>query len=511
MHENRYMPGEMVQLILGVQGGDEESLARLYAVTNPVLVRYLRVVSDADPASLALTTWSTLLHDMSVCVADEDDDWLELAVGTARESALASAIMGSSVTPVPNSAPARQGTDQEPDPVDAGVAMLRACGPAVADVLAMGVVAGLGRDSIARITGQEPTEVLALVQEGQDRLALPLESLMATMRVPGSPAEVGDLPAVLPLFAAQPHAPRPTIATTLASATPSTAAREVATTALAAGAPAAASAATTATTAAASAAAAAADEPSVADLLTWDSPAPATTRVALLPDTRADAPSRLARVGASAAAWTIAVGGLGTAAAMSGVIPAAIESLFGDEGNRPVIVAQGPVRPGEVPSPTDGGLGTSPRPPSPQGPGEPATEPGDPFPTGDGAVVSASAIGFGTATQVVVLPAVLTGSSAPEPAPTTPSQPDATPPTSAPRPVSSGTGTITGAGHAYGHERLKHGTGLAKGRDKAAQAAAKAHAAAARAQAKAAAALARAAAKAAIQAAAQAKAAKSRA
>jgi hypothetical protein len=452
-------------------------------------MRYLRVVSDADPTPLALATWSTLLHRMPSCVADDDDDWLELATGTARETALASAAIASTATPAPDvtpAAPSPAGTGPESDPVDDGVAALRACGPAVADVLAMGVVAGLGRDSIARITGQEPTEVLALVQEGQGRLALPLESLMATMRVPGSPAEVGDLPAVLPLFAAQSHSPERAAATTAAYAGSSTAAREVAAAAVAAG---------------VVAAAASPGEHTVIDLLSWGAPAPVTTRAALRRSAQADVSPRWARVGAGAAAWTIAVGGIGAAAAMTGVIPAALHNLFGDEGKGPVVVAHGPIRPGGVPSQPNGGLGTEPQPPGqqpgPQVPVKPATGPVVRPSTGNGVVVSASASGLGTTRQLVVVPAVLTGSLSPEPAPTTPSRPVTPPPTSTPQPPTSGPGSIPGAANAYGKGHLKHSTGLAKGRAKAAQAAAKAQAAAARAQAKAAAARARAAAKAA--------------
>src|SRR6478672_5535369 len=197
MRDNGDVPGEMVTVLLGVQGGGEESFARLYALTNPVVERYLRVVSDGDPAALALTTWSTLIPRMATFVADDDDDWLELAVGTARETA-AAATIGATATTGPGQTPAPPtATANEPDPVDESVHVLRALGPTVADVLAMGVVAGLGRDSIARITGQEPTEVLAVVNDGLSRLALPLVSLMATMRVPASPAELRNLAAVM--------------------------------------------------------------------------------------------------------------------------------------------------------------------------------------------------------------------------------------------------------------------------------------------------------------------------
>ena len=170
------MSGEMVPLLRGAQSGDAESFTCLYAATNPLIVRYLRVVSDADPALLALATWSRLLDGISVCDAGEDDDWLEVALGIAREMALLSAGPSSPAALAEEqaravSAPAR--SRPVADPVDEGIAVLRDCGPAVADVLAMGVVAGLGRDSIARITGHEPTEVIDLVLAGQTRLGRP--------------------------------------------------------------------------------------------------------------------------------------------------------------------------------------------------------------------------------------------------------------------------------------------------------------------------------------------------
>src|SRR6478752_2058858 len=86
--DNGDVPGEITTLLLGAQGGEENSFVRLYQTTNAVVLRYLRVISDADPAPLALATWSTLLQRMPSCVVDDDDDWLELAVATARENAL---------------------------------------------------------------------------------------------------------------------------------------------------------------------------------------------------------------------------------------------------------------------------------------------------------------------------------------------------------------------------------------------------------------------------------------
>jgi hypothetical protein len=463
----------MVTFLLGAQGGDEEAFACLYAVTNPVLVRYLRVVSDADSAPIAQSTWASLLNGLAVLDADDDDDWTEVAVGTAREWAVASGALRTAATPATDPG-TLHAPDHEPDPVDAGVAMLRACPPAVADVLAMGVIAGLGRDSIARITGLEPTAVLALVNQGEAALGLPLETLSASLRVPGSQAEVDDLPAVAPLFAEQSHAPRPAALTAAPAGTGVAVAAPVATAAVAT-----AAAATVTPTSAAT----------VVDLLTWSSPTPTPSRVVMRASAQAAAsPSRWTTVGAGVAAWTVAIGGIGAAATMSGFLPSVIDGIFGDHGRTPVVVAQGPRQPGETPTPGDGGGGGVAQPrPSGQQPGTDGTVVPAGSSGGNGVVVSAVSTDFGRGTQVVV-PAVLTNE--PPATPTTPGGGVTTPPTTA-KPPTTGGGTVTGGakghgkGNAYGKAHPKHSTGLAKGRAQAAKAAAKAQAAVARAKAKA--------------------------
>ena len=489
------MSGEIVPLLRRLQAGDEEAFERLYAVTNPVLVRYLRVVSDADPAPLALATWATLLPDVAGFVADEDDDWFELAVGTSRTHALGAGALRSDVATAPDpssDAPAFIGAHPDADPVDVGITTLRACGPAAGEVLAMGAIGGLGRDSIARITGREPSEVLALVLDGEAHLAQPLTGLMTTMRTPGTPSELSDLPIVLPLFDAQSHTPLP--------------------------APTRAAAAGTLT---------------VLDLLPWDAPGPVTAQ-AMPPRGGAAAvvSHRWARIGAGATAWTFALGGVAAAAAMIEVVPAALHTLFGGSGS-PVVTAHGPTQPSGAPQ-GGGGLGATPAPPGqqsvPQGPAVPrggGPSPTGTFQSGGGVAVPASTPGVVSGTQVVVVSAVFTDTSTSTQSTSTqptsgqspssaPSPPSITPPTPTPSPPSSGTGGGGASGpQAAGQTHVKHSTGNAIGRTKvtaasSAQPRAKAaHARASAAKAKAAKAAAAKAAKA--RAAAHAKAAKFRA
>src|SRR5689334_20802180 len=133
--ETGYVPGEITTYLLGAQGGVADDFARLHAVTNPVLLRYLRVTADGDHEELARTAWTAALPQLQVCPPD-DDAWLELVVGAAR-TAVAAGDGASSLAPAGTSSAPSQA---DPDVLGEAVAALRACPPAVAEVLAMGAV-----------------------------------------------------------------------------------------------------------------------------------------------------------------------------------------------------------------------------------------------------------------------------------------------------------------------------------------------------------------------------------
>ena len=168
----------MSTYLLGAQGGVADDFARLYEVTNPVLLRYLQVTADGDHAELARTTWTTVLPELQVCPPD-DDAWLELVIGAAR-----TAVSARGAARVPSTL---RRPRPSPDDVAQAVAALRACPPAEAEVLAMGAVANLGRAAVARLTGLQPSAILALVLQAQQRLDVSLDKLISVLRVPGTP------------------------------------------------------------------------------------------------------------------------------------------------------------------------------------------------------------------------------------------------------------------------------------------------------------------------------------
>ena len=451
---NGRVPGEIATYLLGAQGGNEDDFARLYAATNPALLRYLRVTTDADadPADLALGAWSTALLQLKVCPAD-DDAWLEVIVGAAREAAAGSLRLDGG-TPLPGTA----ATD--PDDVDHAIEALRALAPDQADVLAMGVIANLGREATSRLTGHEPGAVLALVQQGQERLGMSFEELIAALRAPAGPDEVADLLLVTPLMTAALTRPAPTAAPQPAPAGKGAAWVEAFDASL--------------------------SQPSVVEPLALASlargPSSALHRSAVGSPTAT--PSRSARAGVAATVWVVALGGVGTAAAMSGLLTAAIDGILGDHGRAPVITAEGPATPG-TPSTDDGTTAGNPQPEPSAGGRTPGTsQPAGSRGHGGSVAQAVSLPGDSTVAQIVLASYVTPDPSTPTtPAvtPTTPVTPPTTPPTTPPAPQT----LVPQPGHGAGP--VKAGSGSAHGAAKAAAKAAKAAAKAAKTAAKAAA------------------------
>lgn len=448
--ETGYVPGEIAIYLLGAQGGVADDFARLHAATNPVLLRYLRVTADGDHAELARTAWTTALPQLQVCPPD-DDAWLELVVGAARTAVLAG-DGASSLAPAGTSTPP---SDVEPDALGHAVAALRACPPAEAEVLAMGAVANLGRDAVSRLTGLEPNTVLTLVLQGQQHLDMSLEVLIASLRVPATPGELADLPFAAGLFAAGfPVLLRPVTPAGLVAAAPA---------ALAAPGRAFGAAATAAPS---MVPVGALQQPSVVDIHSLQSSAPASAQRIL------GTPSRSARAGAAAAAWLLAVGGISTAAAMSGLLSVAIDGILGrDRG--PLVTADGPIVPGPLPSTETPNQTPSPgRVPAPTEPstGTPGSGGGQDGSGGTDQVVSSPR---GTEVQVVVAvfnpnpvtPSTPTDTPAPTPTPTeppaTPTPPEVpTPSTPRPPVVPTGNGESKAKGKV---QTIGKGSGKARG------------------------------------------------
>lgn len=435
--------GKFVGFLLGAQGGDEGSLRRLYELSNPVLVRYLRVVSDKAPDDLALTSWAILARRLPTCPAD-DDAWLEQVVRSARmtaEDAHQRASWIELVDPDEVGRPHQATTGQQPagpSDLDRALEAVRACPSDEAEVLAMRGIAQLGRPAISRVTGHDAAAVADLLHRGLEHAAMPVETLLAALRSPAGPQELADLSVVLGLFTRPQTGAGPEPAATSAT-----------------------------------------------DHFAWES-SPATTagatRVVRRARTRPGTPHRPARALVGAAVM-LTVGGV-AAAAVGGVLPSPLDVLhhFGG-GGRPAVSAQGQVHrptPGAG-EPGSGAATTQQQPPSSGR--QPTTNPvggGSGTAPVDTPVVSIEVV---PASYVVPVPTDLAASlpalGAP-PAATPPAAPPAPapvpPPGAAPSPTpapSPGTGHATGRGHAKHHTARHH---TAQGHGKAhAKAHAKAH------------------------------------
>jgi hypothetical protein len=435
----------MATYVLGAQEGAEEAFASLYELTNPVLLRYLRVVSDGNPADLALTSWATLVRRLPSSQPD-DDAWLEQVLGVARLTAedtrqraewstvvdpdlhrpflVLADLEAPTRTPsgpepssVPTHAPPAA---TEPDALDQAIEALRALPADEAEVLAMRGITRVGRSAISRLTGHDAAAVVALLDQARSHVSMSHHTLLTALRGPARPDELADLPVVLRLFAGSSPAGKPA-----------------------------------AVAAAAVAPLAATAHPSAVDLFDWSPTVPATRAARRAGTQAAESAHRSAWGIATAAGGAVVVGGV-AAAAFTGLLP-----FGGSESPRPS--AQAPPRPGP-----SGGGGLTPTTPGPSTPGNEDSQPKAPedADTDDR---------FGPASLeqpsvVVVVPAFVTPPvptpptvvtpppvAPPPPAPVAPppEPPPAKPPVTPPKPS-----THPGRGHAYayGKGHPKHST-----------------------------------------------------
>jgi len=236
-----------------------------------------------------------------------------------------------------------------------------------------------------------------------------LDELTHALRSPGRAGEVADVGLVTPLITAALAGPAPTVeghgevgaGLVLAPAAPT--------------------GPTAGDAAAAELPMGGLSEPSLTVLLGLESAAAVSSQVVppTAVHTATASPSRSARVGIGAGVWLVALGGVGTAAAMTGLITAAVDGLFGGHGP-PLVTAQGPERPGTPATsnpPAQPGQGTR-----PGSTGRPSTAAEPPAARGGGSQ-SVSLPGSSRTTEIVLASFVTPVTSTPSTPANTPSTP----------------------------------------------------------------------------------------
>lgn len=170
---------DFAAVLSAAQEGSEAAFTRLYTDTNPVLLRYLRVIAPETAEDVAADTWVQVVRGLCRFRGDEAA-WRAWLFTTARRRMIDASRrrarrkeeplddVQAALLPVTADAAdlamERLGTG-------AAVRLLAALPPLQAEVILLRVVAGLDYDAVARLVGRSPGAVRVAAHRGLRRLA----------------------------------------------------------------------------------------------------------------------------------------------------------------------------------------------------------------------------------------------------------------------------------------------------------------------------------------------------
>ncbi len=176
--------GEAFPAVLSAAAaGDPEAFSRLWRVTHPVLLRYLRVTAGDAAEDVASETWLKVMRSLGSFSGDEQAfrAWLTVvARNTARDHARAAVRRPEA--PAAELPPTREtGADAADEALERlgterALRLLATLPPAQAEMVALRVVVGLEPVEVARITGRSPGSVRVAVHRALASLAARLTS-----------------------------------------------------------------------------------------------------------------------------------------------------------------------------------------------------------------------------------------------------------------------------------------------------------------------------------------------
>jgi DNA-directed RNA polymerase specialized sigma24 family protein len=208
---------EFTGVLHAAKGGRVGAFTRLWADLNPVLTRYLRVVSVADADDVACESWVTVLRRLPAFEGDETA-WRTLVFATARMHACDESqrlVWDAMVEPedgpavVPGPLPAGD-EPFEDDELEGGPAHgLRMAIEAIrdlpaeqAEVVMLRRAALLPEDAVAELVGDELPAVHAAEEEALDSLGVDAELVTWALSAEPRPVELADEAAVLSVYRA---------------------------------------------------------------------------------------------------------------------------------------------------------------------------------------------------------------------------------------------------------------------------------------------------------------------
>ena len=225
-HTGQVIGAEFTGVLHAAKGGRVGAFTRLWADLNPVLTRYLRVVSVADADDVACESWVTVLRRLPAFEGDETA-WRTLVFATARmyaDDESQRLVWDAMVEPeegpaavAPGPLPAGEEPFEE-DELEGGPAhglrmaieAIRDLPPEQADVVMLRRAALLPEDAVAELVGEDLAAVHAAEEEALDGLGIDAELVTWALSAEPRPVELADEAAVLAVYRSVFRQPAPT-------------------------------------------------------------------------------------------------------------------------------------------------------------------------------------------------------------------------------------------------------------------------------------------------------------
>ena len=209
-HTGQVIGAEFTGVLHAAKGGRVGAFTRLWADLNPVLTRYLRVVSVADADDVACESWVTVLRRLPAFEGDETA-WRKLVFATAKMYAYDESqrlVWDAMVEPEEGPAAVAPGplpVGEEPfeeDELDGGPAhglrmaieAIRDLPPEQAEVVMLRRAALLPEDAVAELVGEDLAAVHAAEEEALDGLGIDAELVTWALSAEPRPVELADEP-----------------------------------------------------------------------------------------------------------------------------------------------------------------------------------------------------------------------------------------------------------------------------------------------------------------------------
>jgi DNA-directed RNA polymerase specialized sigma24 family protein len=194
---------EFTAVLRAAQHGDESAFVRLWRDANPVMVRYLRVVSTGDPYDIACESWITAIRGLTGFRGDEVA-WRSWLFASARLRAedegmqrVWHAFERFDDLPEDELEEPLDGDEMGGRGLDATLRAIAALPPGQGEILMLRLAAGLPPATVAHVVGSDVATVRVCERRALERLGTDADLIAWSLAAGPLPAELADEGAVL--------------------------------------------------------------------------------------------------------------------------------------------------------------------------------------------------------------------------------------------------------------------------------------------------------------------------